>query len=351
MFRLNLLDAAVAAAVAALVRGGQRSNPSPIFEDNGRGRDASGPAQIPWRGWREVLGRTVAEFNTDHISLISGGVTFSVLLAIFPALAAFVALYGLVGDVQSIPAELRFLSILLPPDLLGYVGGEMIRLARADSGGLSLTLFVGLAISFWSANGAMGALMVGLNVAYEESEARGFVKATLISLGFTIGLFAFVGAAIVGLSADAVAAPLLGPGAAFAIAILRWPVLVIAFAGGLSLLYRFGPSREHARWRWISVGGAAATAAWLLTSLIFSYYVGRFAHFDRTYGSLATVIALMMWIWLSVMIVLAGAELNAELEHQTAVDPATGAPRPWGAIKAYRTRGRWTLGRLMRQLS
>jgi membrane protein len=155
--RLTPVDAAVALVIVALMMLGRRSDDSHSARDDGRGRTASAPARIPWRGWREVLGRTFSEFNDDHITVISGGVTFSVLLSIFPALAAFVALYGLVGNIRDIPGELRFLSILLPPDLLGYVGGEMIRLSRANAGGLSAALLIGLAISFWSANGAMGA--------------------------------------------------------------------------------------------------------------------------------------------------------------------------------------------------
>ncbi|MBA3810476.1 MAG: YihY/virulence factor BrkB family protein [Caulobacteraceae bacterium] len=316
---------------AALADRGTGSPGSGLPVDRSRGRSADSPAEIPLRGWKDVLLRVWREFNADNITIIAGGVTFSVLLAIFPALGAFVALYGLVGDVNDVPGQIQFLSVLLPHDMVKFVGGEMIRLARARSGGLSLALIVGLLVSFWSANGAMRAVMVGLNVAYEEHEKRGFLKATLTSLAFTFGLLVFGAATITALGAGSVVAAFLGKDAELVFNILRWPLLVLAFAAGLSILYRFGPSRQMARWRWITWGSAAATALWLLSSVAFSFYVGRFAHYDRTYGSLGTVIGLMVWIWLSAIIVLAGAEMNAELEHQTAVDSTTGNALPLGA--------------------
>ncbi|MGI8841562.1 MAG: YihY/virulence factor BrkB family protein, partial [Caulobacteraceae bacterium] len=288
-----------------------------------RGRGARDPAQIPLRGWKDVLVRLWSEFNADNITIIAGGVTFSVLLAIFPALGAFVALYGLVGDVNDVPRQLQVIGVILPHDMVKFIGGEMIRLARARGGGLSLALIGGLVISFWSANGAMRTFMVGLNVAYEEKEKRGFIGATLTSLAFTIGLLVFAMGTLVALGASSVVAAFLGKDAEFLFNLARWPLLVLAFAGGLSLLYRFGPSREAARWRWITWGSALATVLWLLASVAFSFYASRFAHYDRTYGSLGAVVGLMVWIWLSAIIVLAGAELNAELEHQTAIDTTT----------------------------
>ncbi len=296
-----------------------------------RGRSADSPAQIPLRGWKQVLARTWNEFNQDNISIIAGGVSFSILLAIFPALGAFVALYGLIGDVSDVPRQLQVLSALLPPDILTFAGQQMVRLAKARSGGLSLALIGGLVISFWSASGAMKALMVGMNVAYEEREKRGFVQFTLISLAFTLGLLIFAGMVLVALGAGSLVRAFLGEDVEFLVNVARWPVLFLAFAGCLSVLYRFGPSREMARWRWITWGSGGATVIWLVCSLAFSFYVGRFAHYDRTYGSLGAVIGLMVWIWLSVVIVLAGAEMNAELEHQTEIDSTTGGPLPLGS--------------------
>ncbi len=334
-FRIGFIDVAVAAALAGILYvsfGGNRCGSAlPISKGKGdRGRSARAPAQIPLRGWKDVALRVWRGFNADNITIIAGGVTFSVLLAIFPALGAFVALYGLVGDVNDIPRQLQVLSVLLPHDMVNFVGAEMVRLARARGGGLSLALIGGMLISFWSANGSMKTVMVGMNVAYEEREKRGFLRLNLISMAFTVGLFFFAAVMIVALGAGSVVGALLGKDAGFIVDVVRWPALVLAFAGGLSILYRFGPSREMARWRWITWGSVLATALWLLTSVAFSFYVGQFAHYDRTYGSLGTAIGLMVWIWLSAIIILAGAEMNAELEHQTAVDSTTGDPLPMG---------------------
>jgi membrane protein len=281
-----------------------------------RGGGARHPGDIPARGWRDILRRTFTAFNADHITVISGGVTFSVLLSIFPALAAFVALYGLVANVQDIPGQIGTLRAVLPSDAVRFIGGQMVRLAEARHRGLSLALIFGVLLSFWSANGAMKALFVGMNVAYEAKETRGVIRLNLTTLAFTLGLMVFSILAVAALAADALIARLAGPTAGLVVTFARWPFLLAAFGGGLSLLYRYGPSREHARWRWVSWGSAAATVLWLVASLAFSLYTSKFSHYDRTYGSLGAVVGLMIWIWISAIIVLLGAELNGEIEHQ-----------------------------------
>lgn len=296
----------------------------------GRGRGARHPGEIPARGWRDILRRTFAEFNADHITVIAGGVTFSVLLAIFPALAAFVALYGLVADVDTIPHQLEMLGAVLPSATVNFVGEQMTRLAHAKHGGLSLALIFGVLLSFWSANGAMKALFVGLNVAYEEKEKRGLIRLNIITLVFTFGLIVFFALTMAALAADAVVARFVGPGPGAIVSLARWPLLLVAFGGGIALLYRYGPSREHARWRWISWGSTAATVLWLAASLLFSLYTSKFSHYDKTYGSLGAVVGLMIWIWISAIIVLLGAELNGEIEQQSGVDTTTGPPLPAG---------------------
>jgi membrane protein len=282
----------------------------------GRGEGAHRPSQIPARGWRDILKRTFVAFAADHITVIAGGVTFSVLLAIFPALAAFVSLYGLVANVDDIPRQLQTLGAVLPSAAVMFVGAEMTRLAQARHGGLSLGLIFGVLLSVWSANGAMKALFVGLNVAYEETEQRGLVRLNLLTLVFTFGFMIFFAVTVAALAADAVVARLAGPTAGAIVAFARWPLLLVAFGGGLSLLYRYGASRSHARWRWVSWGSVAATALWLAASLAFSLYTSRFSHYNQTYGSLGAIVGLMIWIWISSIIVLLGAELNGEIERQ-----------------------------------
>jgi membrane protein len=299
-------------------------NPAKTTSNPRRGRHARSPAQIPLRGWKDILVRTWIEFNEDHILIIAGGVTFSILLAIFPALGAFVALYGLFGDVAQAPHQLAVLGVLLPSAAVSFIGDEMLRLSHARAQGLSLALAAGVVISLISANGAMKAIFVGMNVAYDTQERRGFFRLNLISLIFTLGLIAFLMAALVALGLGTAVSRLMDPDVAAAAKLGRWPALVAAFAAGLSLLYRFGPSRPKARWRWITWGGAAASLLWLITSLLFSLYVSRFAHYDRTYGPLGAALGVMLWSWLTVIIVLLGAELNAEIEQQVGAHDATG---------------------------
>ena len=299
----------------------------------GRGRAAESPSEIPPRGWRDVLARTFAEFGRDRIMSVAAGVTFFALLALFPAIGAFVSLYGLVADVHQAERQLSLLRGIVPPGVIDFVGGEMKRIAAARSGGLGLAFAVSLLISLWSANGAVKALFDGLNVAYEERESRGLVKLNLISLAFTLGGLLFVALALSAVVVVPIVLHVLHldrVGGAW-LAELRWPVLLLITAGLISLIYAIGPSRTRPRWSWITWGGGFAAVLWVGASLLFSWYVADFAHYDKTYGSLGAVVGFMTWIWYSTIIVLFGAELNSELEHQTAVDTTVGAPKPMGA--------------------
>jgi membrane protein len=298
--------------------------------ERGRGRRATSPAKIPKRGWKDILLRAKAEFSEDQVPLVSAGVAFYTLLALFPGLAAFVSLYGLFADVAEAQRHLHILALFLPPAGLAFIGEQMIRLATAGKGGLSLAFVTGLLVSIWSANGAVRALITGLNIAYEERETRGFLRATLISLAFTFGLLAFVIVALGLLAAGPAIEAFVGPRAALLFGWISWPVLIALLILGLALLYRFGPSRDPVQWKWITWGSAGVIVFWLIASALFSLYVGSFANYDRTYGSLGAVIGFMMWIYLSTIVVLAGAELNAEIEHQTTVDTTTGRPLPMG---------------------
>ena len=295
------------------------------------GRDARSPAEIPLRGWRHVLARAWAEFGRDRIMSVAAGVTFFTLLALFPAIGAFVSLYGLFADVGEAEKQLRLLRGIVPNGVLDFVGGEMVRIAAGRSGGLGLAFAVSLLISLWSANGAVKALFQGLNIAYEENEQRNFLKLNLVSFAFTLGALGFVMVAVVAVVVTPVALHFLGlTGGGAWLAELRWPAMFLLSAFAISTLYRYGPSRRRPRWRWINWGGATAAVLWLAASLLFSFYVANFAHYDKTYGSLGAVVGFMTWIWYSTIIVLFGAELNSELEHQTAVDTTVGAPKPMG---------------------
>jgi membrane protein len=249
--------------------------------------------------------------------MVAAGVTFYTLLAIFPGLAAFVSLYGLFSDVTQVPGHLRLAAYVLPADSLTFIGREMVRLATARKGGLSLAFALAVATSIWSANGAVKALMSGLNAAYEEQEGRSFLRQTAVSLLFTLGFILFGLAATAALSAGPVVAARLGPKAASVFNLAVYPALLVALVVALALLYRFGPSRRHCRIAWFSWGAVAAIGLWLLISALFQVYVGNFAHYDRVYGSFGAVVGFIVWLYLSNNIVLLGAELNAELEGPT----------------------------------
>lgn len=300
----------------------------------GRGRRAASPAEIPKRGWKDILLRTKSEFSEDQALLIAAGVTFYTLLALFPGIAAFVSLYGLFADVNEVERHLQLLAFILPPAALNFIGAEMVRIATANTGGQSLAFAGGLLLSIWSAKGAMDALMTGLNIAYEERERRGYLRRTLVALAFTLGLLAFAIMAIGLLAARPAIETFVGRQAGMIFGWISWPALLVMLTLGLALLYRFGPSRDPVQWKWITWGSAGVIVFWLAASALFSAYVGAFAHYDKTYGSLGAVIGFMMWIYLSAVVLLAGAELNSEIEHQTAVDTTVGEPRPMGFRRA-----------------
>lgn len=287
----------------------------------------SSPLQIGPVGWRQTLVRTVRAFNTDQIPSVAAGVTFFALLALFPAIGAFVSLYGLFGDVAAAERQLAQMAGFLPDGAIAVVGDQITRLIAIDHGRLGLTFVIGLALSIWSANAGIKALISGLNTAYEKRDGRGFIVLNLLSLSFTFGAIVFAVAAVTAAVAAPTLLAALGLERLESLTWLRWPVLLAAMVALLSVLYRYGPCRHPVSWRWITPGGLAAALAWLAMSLAFSWYVGHFGHYNRTYGSLGAVIGFMTWIWLSVTVVLFGAELNSEVEKQRIDRSRAGALR------------------------
>jgi membrane protein len=297
---------------------------------DGRGRHADAPHQIPRKGWKDILIRTWKEYNEDQIPLVSAGVTFYALLAIFPGLGAFAALYGLFADVADAQKDLQTLSIILPGDALKFFGAQMVRLSEAHTGGLSLAFLLSLALSIWSANGAVKAIMTALNIAFDETETRGYVHRTVLSLGITVGFTLLSMAIVVGMTAPAALEPFIGEASSTVLGWITWPVLILVLGLALALVYRYGPSRDNVRWRWISWGSVSAVALWATASAAFSAYVANFAHYDRTYGPLGAAVGFMMWVYVSAQVALLGAELNSEIEHQTMKDTTVGPEQPLG---------------------
>jgi membrane protein len=303
-----------------------------IATEPGRGRNATTPSEMPWKGWKDILWRTWSEFTADRITLIAAGATFYLLLALFPALAAFVSIYGFVADPVTIADHIAFLGGVLPSGGIDLIESQLESLASQNDAALSFGFIFGLLFAIWSANNGIKTLFEALNVAYDETEKRSFIRLNLITLGFTLGaiVIGILFIVSVGVVPAVLAFVGLGPVAETLISLARWPVLFVAAALGISVLYRFGPSRERAKWRWVTWGSALATAVWLIASVLFSWYLANFADYNATYGSLGAVIGFMMWTWISVVILLLGAELNSELEHQTARDSTTGPERPMG---------------------
>lgn len=277
-------------------------------------------SSAPPRGSKQVLVRVYNDISDHRVMALAAGMTFYSLLAIFPALAAIVAIYGLFSDPSTIMAHLDDLSGFMPGGALEVAKDQLTRVASKGGQTLGLTFIGGLAVSLWSANAAMKSMFDTLNVINDEQEKRSFVRLNAISMSFTLGTILIalvaVGAVVVlpvalnyisfyvGISDQADALLRVG----------RWPVLFVVIALALSLIYRFGPSHEASRWRLITWGSALAAFLWLGASALFSWYAANFGNYNETYGSLGAVIGFMTWLWISAIVVLIGAELDAELE-------------------------------------
>jgi membrane protein len=309
-----------------------------------RGREARSPLQMPRAGWRDILIRTARRVDRDRVDIVASGVAFWALLALFPTIAAVIMVSGVLLDPASMRDQISALTTPLPPEAAGLVNDRAAEVAaRERAAGVGAVIAIGFAI--WTSAAATKTLMAGLNAAYDERERRGIVRfnvsAILLTLGIFVGFILSV-VAIVVIPATLALQPGLGWAGAL-VDWMRWPVMAGFAIVGLSTIYRFGPSRRQARWRWVSLGAIVATVLWVLVSLMFSGYVRNYAAYNQFYGTLGGVAVLMIWFWLTAFIVLIGAELNAEIEHQTRRDSTVGPPKPMGrrgAVKAD------TLGRI-----
>ncbi|MBX5038954.1 YihY/virulence factor BrkB family protein [Rhizobium lentis] len=341
--RYPLAAAMMAAAIGVFVfvqarQRGSQAPPAPTaWSGDDHGRSAATPEAIPLSGVRDVFWRVFHEILDDRVTLIAAGVTFYLLLAIFPALAALVSLYGLVADPVTISEHLRELAILLPPGAFDLLADQIKALVEKRESTLGITFFIGLAIALWSTHSGTLAIFDAMNVAYEEREKRSLFRLNLIGLCFTLCamVFAVVMVALVGVMPVVLSYLWLDQFKENVALLLRWPLLLFVVAMAVTLVYRFGPSREPARVRWMTWGAGLTTFAWAAMSVGFSFYLEHFANYNATYGTLGALIGFLVWIWLSVVILILGAELNAELEHQTAKDTTTGPPLPMGARGAY----------------
>ena len=297
-----------------------------------RGRLATSPLEIPARGWKDILWRVYARITECRVIAVAAGVTFYALLAIFPAIAALISIYGLFADPGTIAAHLDSIASFIPGGAIEVIRDQMDRLASQGAGTLGFAFVVSLGISLWSANAGIKALFDALNIVYGEKEKRSFVRLNLISLGVTFGAIIFLLVALALVAVVPVALKYIGLESAteWIIRLARWPVLFVAVSLALSILFRYGPSRTEPRWRWVTPGSLFAALMWIAVSLLFSWYAENFGSYNKTYGSLGAIIGFMTWIWLSTIVVLAGATIDAEMEHQTVRDTTARPPKPMG---------------------
>lgn len=303
------------------------------------GRKAKTPGEIPRRGWKAIASRTFSRMGELHVLLMAGGVAFYALLAIFPGIAAAVALLGLVYEPGSLVEQSQWLLNLMPEEAATIIAEQMAKVASAGDGALGLAAILSIAIALWSSSGTVGALVEGLNVIYGETDERGFVKNKLLTISLTIGMILGMGLALAVVAAIPAVLAFVGASETLtdAAMILRWPVLFAIAIGGIAVLYRYGPDRRAAEWRWLTPGAVLACVLWVAGSYGFSVYVQSFASYNETFGALAGVIILLTWLWLSAFIVFLGALIDAEAETQTEHDTTVGPDRERGerdAVKA-----------------
>jgi membrane protein len=296
------------------------------------GRAAAAPQDIPPRGWWQVAKRVATKFSENELMAEAAGCTFYALLSLFPAITAIVSIYGLFADRGKIEGQLDSVSSFLPSGGVDIIREQVHRLVESPASGLSAGAIIGLLTALWSANAGTKAMFSALNDVYGEREERGFLRVTLTSLVFTLGGITFLVAALGGIATLPLLFRALGMDTVFTVAAEygRWPVILAIMVFALAILYRFGPSRRLAKWRWVTWGGVIGAVCWVGLSVGFSWYVAHFGSYNKTYGSLGAIIGFMTWIWLSTTVLLVGAQINAELEAQTATDSTVGKPRPLG---------------------
>jgi membrane protein len=296
------------------------------------GVHAEKPTDIPWSGWKQILKRAWAEHNADNMPIIAGGVAFFAFLAVFPALIATISLYGLVASPADVTQQINDLAAQLPEDAQDLLEEQLKAIATNSGSALSIGLVVSILGALFSASGGVNNIVTAVNLAYDEVEARGAIKLRLLSLGLTLGaiVFVLVTFGLVAVVPGILEALPLGIVGTVLAQVVRWGLLLAVFAGALAVLYRVAPDRDAPRFAWVSLGSVVVTVIWAVVSVGFSLYVDNFGSYDKTYGAIAGVIVLMLWLYLTCYLVLLGAEINSEAEHQTAHDTTEGAPRPMG---------------------
>lgn len=303
-----------------------------------RGRDADYPSDMPRTAWRDVAWRIYEGVTYDNLNVVSAGVAFFALLSIFPAVGVLISLAGFFVDQQMVATHIRDLTQLLPDNAAAIIQGQAEGVAQSPPSAIKFSFIVSLLVALFFASSAIRNLMDGMNVVYGENESRHIVMKYLVALLLTFVLIIGLLVAIVALVIVPIVLTFVGLGSTvdWLVSLARWPLLAALMIGALAIVYRFGPSRRQPRWRWITPGAILATVLWLLASIGFSFYVSNFGSYNETYGSIGSVVILLLWFYLTAFSVLLGAELNAEMEHQTEKDSTRGRDRPMGERGAYK---------------
>ncbi len=303
-----------------------------LAQQPGRGRDAERVGELPAKGWRDVAGRVVKEVKADNLPLLSAGVAFYGLLSLFPALVAIVSIYGLAADPAQVADQLETLTRTMPADAAELLKKQVRTVTDSSGRALGVSALVGITTALWSASSGMKWLLTALSQVYDEPEDRKFVKLRGTALAMTVGASVGLVVSLGLIAATPALARLVGLGSTGSIVatVLRWPLLAALVVGGLAVVYKYGPNRDPAKLRWVSWGAAIGAVIWLAASAGFAAYSALAPGFAASYGSVAGVVVMMLWLFLTVFSVLLGAEINAELEHQTGRDTTTGQDRPFG---------------------
>lgn len=302
-----------------------------------RGRQAAQPTQIPKMGWLDVLWRVKNGIARDYIPVLAAGIAFYALLATFPIIVAIISLWAIMFDPHQIAQQILLVSQLLPPEAASIIEKQAEQTTENAGAGTSLAAVGALLLAIYSASRGMYWVMQGLNIVYDERESRGLLKKIAVTLLLTIGAIVMTTVAlgviaVIPIIIDVLA---LDNSTATLIDLMRWPLLMIMAMLAVAVIYRYAPDREEPRWQWISIGSVVSVMLWIAGSVGFSIYVSHFASFNRIYGSLGAVAILLVWFWLSAFVILMGAELNSEMEHQTRHDTTTGDEEPMGERGAH----------------
>lgn len=299
---------------------------------------AQKPSHLTWQGWKQIGKRVYNQLTLDHISIVSAGVAFYFILALFPTFIAAITIYGLVMEPAQIQQQISEVAHILPEQSSQMISNILEGIADKSGKALGWGLVLSLLFSLWSAQKGTKAVFEGINIAYDEIDERGIFKSNGLTLLFTLGgiVVGIISIALVVVFpaiVDSINLPAYG--VETIILWLRWPALALIVMGVLAVTYKIAPDRRNPQFNWVSWGAVIATFLWLAGSGLFSFYISNFGNYDKMYGSFSAVIVLMLWFFITAYAILLGAEINSEMEHQVRIDTTIGKERPMGERNAY----------------